>query len=867
LWAQQASGHGSCCEDEPAPAAAVAVKANPHAPRIDGRLDEPVWQSATTIGQFTQRDPNQGDPATEPTDVRVAYTNAALFVAVRAWDSEADQITAQLTRRDEDSPSDWIGIAIDSYRDRRTAFLFMVNPAGVKRDVYMFDDTNEDDSWDAVWEVATSRDSTGWTAEFRIPFSQLMFPSGENHTFGFNVYRRVNRLNEEQYWRLPPKEESGMVSRFGDLEGIDGISPPRRMEVVPYTAATAAFAPAEVGNPFRDGSRGNMTAGGDLYYGITSNLTLSATVNPDFGQVEADPAVVNLSAFETFFPEKRPFFNEGLDIFRFSIGMGDGDGANESLFYTRRIGRAPQGDADTRGGYAEQVNQTTIYTAAKLSGKTPSGWTVGVTGALTAQEQAQVIDSDGASHWDVVEPRTSYMVATVARDFRGGLTKVGLFATGVNRSLTDNLDWLRDQAYSVAGNWSHRFLDDRYSINARIAGSHVSGSEDAIARTQRSSARYYQRPDNDYVTYDPTRTSLSGYAGQVSFGKRAGNWRFSTGIDTRSPGFEVNDLGFMRDADRSIQWTWLSHRWLKPGKVFRRVQVNFNQWSVFNYGWDNLGVGGNINTNFTFRNYWGGYFGGNREWAGLSTGALRGGPAILRPGGNNAWAGFYTDSRKQVRASLNGWIWEEDESNGLSYGLSTNVSWRAAANLIFSIAPHVNKSHDQWQYLMQEEALDETQYMFGELKQTTVASTFRGNVTFTPTLSLQLYWEPFVSSGDYVGYKRVVDPRGAHFDDRFEVFDDEQVIDDDGDISVDIDRNGAADIELGNPDFTYLSFRSNAVVRWEYRPGSTIFLVWQHGRGDHDSNGRFDLGRGLSSLWDADGANTFVVKVTYWLGK
>jgi hypothetical protein len=864
---QKSVANGGNAAEAPKPAFALAVRAEPQAPNIDGDLSDEVWQLAPPITDFTQRDPNEGEPASEPTEARVLFTDKAIFVAIRAWDSSPGEISAQLTRRDEDSPSDWVGIGIDSYHDRRTAYFFLVNPAGVKQDVYLFDDTNEDDSWDAVWQVATQRDEHGWTAEFRIPFSQLKFSQAERHTFGFNVYRRINRLNEEQYWRLPPKSESGVVSKFGELEGIEGIDPPRRLEITPYTAATAELVPAQPGNPFQDGRNGSMSLGGDLYYGLTSNLTLSATVNPDFGQVEADPAIVNLSAFETFFPEQRPFFNEGLDVFRFGIGVGDGDGSAESLFYTRRIGRAPQGQADPRGGYVDPVNQTTIYTAAKIAGKTPSGWTTGFTGALTAEERASVVDSLGARHSDVVEPATGYAVGTIARDFRDGLTKVGLFGTATVRSLPDNLDMLRSQAYAVATNWSHRFGDDRYSFSGWFGGSHVTGSEDAIALTQRSSARYYQRPDNNYVTYDPTRTSLTGYAGQLSIGKHAGNWRFSGGIDTRSPGYEVNDLGFQRDADRTIQWSWLSRRWLQPGKVFRRFQVNLNQWSEFNYGWDNTGFGGNLNVNFTLKNYWGGFFGANRQLGALSTGALRGGPAILRPAGFNTWIGFFSDERKPIRLFANGWIYTEDESDGRAYGVSTTISWRAASNLFLSVSPNMNKQHDAWQYLSTDEALGQTQYMFGQLAQTTVASTFRGNLTFTPTLSLQLYWEPFVSSGNYVAYERVIDPRADHFYDRFEVFADEQVLEDDGDIAIDIDGNGEADVALGNPNFTYLSFRSNAVLRWEYRPGSTLFLVWQHGRTGFSDTGEFNLGQGVSDLVNAESANMFVVKFTYWLGR
>ncbi|HLB35340.1 MAG TPA: DUF5916 domain-containing protein [Gemmatimonadales bacterium] len=863
LFAQQTSPPFN--RTTPVPVA-VAARAGRGGPAVDGRLDDPVWQAATPITDFTQRDPHEGQPGTERTEARIAYTDDALYVAIRAYDSHPEAIVAQLTRRDEESPSDWLAIGIDSYRDRRTAFAFFVNPAGVKRDSYLFDDSNEDYSWDAVWEVATSRDAEGWTAEFRIPFSQLRFPKRDEHQFGFNVYRVIARLNEEQYWRLPPKNQSGMVSRFGDLIGIEGINPPRRVEVMPYAAASGTFDPAEAGNPFQTGRDGRGRTGADMLVGLTSNLTLSATINPDFGQVEADPAVVNLTAFESFFPEKRPFFNEGLDVFRFPIALGDGDGANEQLFYTRRIGRAPQGEADDRGGYAQEVTETTILGAAKLTGKTPSGWTVGLLSALTAEERADVVDAAGTRFSDPVEPRSLYSVGRLARDFRNGLTQIGVFATAMDRSLPRGLDDLRRSAYAGGLKWSHRFRHDTYSVNGWLVGTRVLGSPEAIDETQRSSARYFQRPDLDYVTYDPARTSLSGFAGQFIFNKHAGgNWRFGVGVDTRSPGFEVNDIGYQRDADRSIQFTWINRRWLQPGKVFRRLNINFNQWYGWTYGWDRLALGGNVNLNYTLLNYWGGYLGLNREWDGIATGALRGGPAFIRPGGTNGWGGFYSDDRKAFRLGLNGSFWRGDENAGWYYGFGPDIAWRPASNVDLSVSPNLSRNVDRWQYLDTQDALGSTHYLFGELEQTTVNLTVRGNATFTPELSLQVYAQPFVASGDFTGFKRVSDPRAARFADRFEVFEADRLMVQTGEVGVDLDRDGQVDLDLGNPDFSYLSFRSNVVLRWEYLLGSTLFLVWQHGRSYDNHDGTFNLGSSLDQLFRSDARNTFVVKLNYWL--
>ncbi len=850
----------------PAAAVARAVRAQPGGLKLDGILTDPAWATAEASGGFTQRDPHEGRAASEPTEFRVLYTDDALWIGIRSTDSKAADIAALLSRRDDWSPSDEVTVMIDSYRDRRTGFLFSVNAAGVKRDAYLYNDYDRDDRWDAVWDAKVSIDEGGWSAEFRIPLSQIRFSAARRQAFGFNVSRRLNRLNETQFWRLVPRQAAGFVSLFGDLTDIAGLEPPRQLEVLPYSAASAVARPAAAGNPFLTGTARRASLGGDLKLGISSALTLTGTINPDFGQVEADPAVVNLSAFETFFGERRPFFTEGLDLFRFRIADGDGDGSQEELFYTRRIGRAPQAQADPRGGFAEQLDRTTIVSAAKLTGKTASGWSVGVMGALTDREDARVIDDEGRAWRDPVEPRTWYGVARVERALRNGQTVIGIFGTAVERSLPPQLRFLHSSAHVGGLNWSHRFANNGYQFSGRLATSLVAGSPEALLVTQQSSARYYQRPDADYGELDSTRTSLGGYTVAMNGGKTAGNWRWNVGVDARSPGFEVNDIGYQREADRISQNVWINRRWLTPGRVFRRFNLNLNQWQGWTFGGERRHVGGNVNANYQLNNYLSGWLGLNRNFGGLSTTALRGGPAFQRPGNWNGWFGFETDGRKAFRGGFSSWGNREDENASESFGLSTWLSWRPAPNLDFTLSPSLNKNRDRWQYLSVTSLAGAPQYLFGELDQTTTSLTFRSNVTFTPTLSLQLYAQPFVSSGRYLGFKRVVAPRASRFADRFDRFGADRLSRDvDGRVLIDFEADGVNDVTLGNPDFTVLSFRSNVVLRWEYLLGSTVFLVWQHGRSDFESDGRFRLGSRLGDLFRSPPVNVLLIKANYWL--
>lgn len=845
-------------------------------PRIDGRLDDDVWSEAPVARDFVQYRPDPGRPASERTEVRVLYTDDAVYIGARMFDGDPGGIIRRLARRDEEVTTDAFHVAIDSYFDHRTAFRFSVSVAGVQSDGLLFSDTEEDSEWDAVWESATRTDASGWTAELRIPFSQLRFTAsardGGSSTWGINFRREIARLEESSVWSPLPEDGSRVVSAFGTLRNLEDIRPRRNLEIRPYVLSSAARAPGTADDPFYSATALRQTVGGDLKYGITDNLTLNLTVNPDFGQVEADPSVVNLTAFETFFPEKRPFFQEGADIFDFAIGAPD-DENNESLFYSRRVGRAPQGFVTDPSDYQQVPEATRILGAAKLSGKTAGGWSVGLLNALTSSEMARFSTPGGALGEQLVEPVTNYAVGRVIRDFRDGESAVGLIATATNRRLDAGgaLAFLADEAYTGGIDFRHRFGNGNYEINGHVIGSTVSGSPEAIERIQRSSVRYLQRPDSEHVGLDPTRTRLSGSTSTISFSKvGGGNWRYGLFGENRSPGFESNDLGFQQNADYRVGAAWVSYQQFRPQGPFRNWGVNAATWSGWTFGGERQFTGGNVNGNFQFKNFWNGFAGFNQEWAGLATTALRGGPALHQPSQWNSFGGVFTDSRKPVRLGAIFNAGGEYSTSTLRLGVSPNVTLQASSRLQFNIGPSLQWNERAWQYVSQPRSSTGTHYVFARLSQQTISITTRLNYTFSPDLSLQFYGQPFVSAGSYDRFMEVDAPRASAFADRFRRYGENEIrrleANGFGLYQVDANRDGTADFGFGDPDFNVKSFRSNLVLRWQYRPGSTVFLVWSRDQQSFRNDGSFRLGEDLTDIARIPSTNIFLIKFEHWLG-
>jgi len=843
---------------------------------LDGSLDEEIWQQSPVATAFTQRFPDNNRPATERTEVRLLYTDEAVYVGIMAYDSSPDSIMAPLFRRDGNQPSDWVYVSFDSYNDSRTAFSFAVNPRGVQKDVLYFDDSNEDILWDAVWQARTQIMDNGWSVEIRIPLSQLRFsPGGGEQLWGVNFQRRIARKGEISFWAPTSQSENRLVSRFGRLHGIEGLAEPRRLEIMPYAAGSLQRAPDPgTANPFYNNNHFSGNLGGDIRYGLTSNLTLTATVNPDFGQVEADPSVINLSANESFFSERRPFFLEGNDLFRFGNTKTFSSFGNPITFYSRRIGRSPQGSPGRAGHdavYTDQPDHSTIATAIKLSGKTNSGWSIGALNAFTLQENAQFRSSLGSNESVAVEPATNYLVTRTKRDFNAGNTYAGGFFSAVNRSISDTYfeDFMRSSAYLAGVDFEHNFNDRNWVTSGTVSYSSVHGSEQAIGLAQRSPARYYNRVDSNTLALDDTRTSLNGYATEMSLQKQGGSdsWMGSATYSQVSPGYEVNDLGFQNRGD---------YRAVEGGIVNRSGELEALQYYEFflftgngwNYDGDRIhhiySAGGFVR----FNNLWTLNLNSNYFGPHMNDRLTRGGPVMERPVSGSINVNINSNPNGMFSFNTGTFhSWDADGGSGHRYW--GGITSRPTPWLQISFSPELMLQNNTAQYIRTvENAGPEitygNRYVFSEIEQTTVLANIRLNWTFSTTMSLQTYIRPFIASGRYSNFKELAQPRSYNFSRYGE--DTGRITQADGAYMVDPDGTGSNTFSFPNPDFNYRSIQGNAVFRWEYRPGSTLFFVWQQQRDDFAQSGDFAPGRDLGEMFRARPTNTFLVKASYWFG-
>jgi len=826
---------------------------------IDGVIDDEVWNTVSWGGDFIENDPDENTAPSYQTKFKILYDASYLYVAIRSFDAEPTKIEKRLSRRDGFA-GDRVNLVIDSYYDQRTAFVFTVTAAGVKGDEIATDDgDNIDDSWNPVWYTKAMIDDKGWTAEMKIPFSQLRFGKAKEQIWGLNVVRNLFRNNERSVWNRIPVDASGFISESGKLHGLLNLKPQKQLEIQPFTVLQYDTYPKEAGNPFRDGTDFKLNGGVDAKIGITNDLTLDLTINPDFGQVEADPGSFSLDGFQIFLEEKRPFFVENKNIFDYRFGENQ-----DNIFYSRRIGRGPHGRPSLAAGeYADTPINTTILGAAKFSGKTKSGWSIGLLESVTSKEFAQV-EGNGTQREELVEPLTNYLVARAQKDFNDKNSYIGGIFTATNRNLNGRFNNLHKAAYTGGLDFRHTWKNRTYFVEGNVVVSTVTGSKEAIERTQRSLTHLFQRVDAGHVRVDPNRTSLSGTGGKLSAGKSGGgNWRYGGDVNWRSPELELNDVGFLRQADEIRQDVHVRYQFLKPTNFFRRANIRLNQSSTYDFdgNYNRFQVDGSISVNW--KNDWWTKTGlGYKPRIFINT-FLRGGPRWRFSDENFRFLFFGSDQSKKFNFTL-GYINSAAKQNNFSFKRYVlRFAYQPTNALNFSLETAFNQNHNKTQYVSQRDFGTIKRYVLGEIDQQTLSSSLRVNYSFNPNLSLQFYGSPFITRGRYSNFNFVKNSTAKNLNDRVTWYNSSQIIEENGEYLVDENTDNTTDYSFRNPDFSFVQFRSNLVVRWEYIPGSEVFLVWS--RGVSGSGGiNESLTKSIQNqLFEKVADDTFLLKLTY----
>ncbi len=855
------------------------------APTINGLIEESSWDLVEWSGDFIENEPDENTPPSQQTKFKILYDQKYLYIAYRCYDTEPDKIEKRLSRRDGFA-GDWVEINLDSYHDKRTGFSFTITAAGVKGDEFISDNGNNwDGSWNPIWYTATNIDDQGWTAEVKIPLSQLKFGKSKEQIWGLQVNRRFFRKEERSVWQRVPQDAPGWVSEFGELHGLIDIEPQKQLEIQPFVVTQYDTFPEEDGNPFRDGDDFKLNGGLDAKIGITNDLTMDLTVNPDFGQVEADPAAIALDGFQIFFREQRPFFVENKNIFDYRFANGQ-----DNVFYSRRIGRSPQGSIGSspiNTEFVDRPTNTTILGAAKFSGKTKNGWSIGVLESVTQREIAKVEDADGNRRETIVEPLTNYFVGRVQKDFNDRNTYIGGIFTATNRNLGDilnidyedpntdetselvglrenNLNFLRKSAYTAGLDFRHNWKDRKYFVEGNLVTSHVEGSKEAIEATQNELTHLFQRVDADHVKVDPNRTSLTGTGGKLIGGKSGGgNWRYTGGVFWRSPELELNDVGFLRQADDIRQFANVRYLFLKPTKFYRRANLNFEQTSAFDFEGNFNRIQYEFNGFINYKNNWWTEVGAAHKPRIYTNTVLRGGPRWRFSEENFAFLFFGSDSRKKFNFTM-GYVNSGARQNNFTFHRYVlRMRYQPFNALSISLNPEFERNPNKTQYVTEVDFAGTPRYITARIDQQTLSASVRLNYNINPNLTIQYYGQPFISRGTYTDFNYVNNPIASDLNERVTLYNDNQISFADDLYSVDENLDGVIDYTIDNPDFAFVQFRSNLVLRWEYIPGSEIFLVWSQG-----VNGLGDPGDHLfrsldNQIFGQQPENTFLIKATY----
>ena len=827
-------------------------------PKIDGRLDDECWQFGPWSGNYTQQIPTEGAAPSAQTELKIFYDNDNIYVAIRAND-DPNLIDRTRGRRDSFS-GDIVGICFDSYHDYRTGFEFDLTASGGKIDLILMNE-GWDESWDAVWDGKVAEEDSAWTAEFRIPLSQLRYSKEEVQVWGLHSWRWINRNMEEDQWALIPRDTPARMSAIGELHGINNLLNNRRIELLPYLRTQVHSFEKEANNPFATGRESNYAIGLDGKFGLSSDLTMDLTINPDFGQVEADPSVLNLTVYETFYDEKRPFFLEGKNIYDFEF-------EEDLLFYSRRIGHRPSYHPSLgENEYANTPENTDILGAVKLSGKSKNGLSIGILESVTAKEKSE-IDIQGNRYFQTSEPLSNYFAARMQKDYDNSNTIIGGMLTATNRKIEDeHLNFLNRSAYTGGFDFRHQWQDKTYYIDAKALFSNIIGDPEAILNLQTASARYFQRPDAGHLAVDSTLTMLNGHGGLIEIGKRGnGNWRWELGANWRSPGLDLNDLGYLRKTDEMELHAGIAYEQNKPNGIFRSYVLSGGIENDWNFDRESLGRRLNIFARGELKNKWQFFANAYRETDLLDVTLLRGGPAVKVKGWIHNMYRLSTDPSKKISLGAMVHAHFHDDKISKTFSTSPFFSWKITNALRFTSDLDYMKTRTALQYISTENYEDQKRYILGELDRSTLGMTVRFDYAITPEFTLQYYGNPYVSTGAYNNIKRMVDPRANSYSSLTRVYSDNEMLydSDSGVFTFDENTDGANDYSISNPDFSFREFRSNLVARWEFRPGSTLYLVWTHGRSLYENTPGASLRNGVNSLFTGAPDNVFLLKFNYW---
>jgi hypothetical protein len=829
-------------------------------PVIDGEVSEDAWDAVEWSSGFVEKNPNEGTEPTHQTKFKVMYDAKYLYIAIVAFDENPELIQQRLTRRDGFA-GDRVNVMIDSYHDKRTAFMFTTTAAGVKgEEIATGNGSDIDSSWNPIWYTDAKVNDKGWTAEMKIPFSQLRFGNAKEQVWGFNVIRQIFRKNELSLWQRIPNDQAGWVSESGELHGLIDLVPQKQLEIQPFAVLQYDSYPAEAGNSYRDGSDFKINGGLDAKIGITNDLTLDLTINPDFGQVEADPGAIALDGFQIFFKEQRPFFVENKNIFDFKFANG-----RDNLFYSRRIGRNPHRSAELEDGeYAKEPINSTILGAAKFSGKTQSGWSIGVLESVTSNEFAEIKEVDGQTREEIVEPLTNFFVARAQKDFNERNSYLGAIFTATNRNLDGDFSELHKAAYTGGIDFRHNWRDRAYYLEGNAIMSHVLGSAEAIEETQRSIARLFQRVDATHVELDPTRTSLTGSGGRLEAGKQGGgNWRYSGSFVWRSPELELNDIGFLRQTDEITQFLEIKYLWQVPTKIYRNIELQLEQFSKHDFQGNQNQLDIKLEGTVSWINNWDTKLGVGHVPTNYENAYLRGGPRWRFA--NKDFVYFFFGSDKTKKWSFTaGYIdrrTEENVNNLNKYVFRMN--YQPFDALSVSLNSEFEKTIDQTQYVTTRDFGNQKRYVLGEIDRQSLSTTLRLNYSINPNMSIQFYGQPYIARGRYSNFNYVTNATAASIDDRVSMYNSTQISLTDEVYNIDENLDGNIDYTFNKPDFSFVQLRTNLVARWEYIPGSELFFVWARG-GSTYNDPSTSLGRSLrDQVTNNKLEDTFLIKATY----